>query len=98
MNDQDEYRRQTEQCLRAAEAAPQEIRLRRFSKWGNARLANATRHFATCKAIDGIGADVFRHACAMGLEGSVLTRLGSTYRAGRSPDWIRTKNPDWKRR
>jgi hypothetical protein len=34
MNDQDEYRRQTEQCLRAAEAAPQEIRLRRVFEMG----------------------------------------------------------------
>src|SRR5262249_4185246 len=37
---------------------------------------------------------VFRHACKMGLEGIVSKRLGSPYRSGRSPDWLKTKNPD----
>ena len=36
---------------------------------------------------------VFRHACALGLEGIVSKRLGSRYRSGRSRDWIRSKNP-----
>ena len=30
----------------------------------------------------------------MGLEGIVSKRLGSTYRSGRSPDWLKFKNPD----
>jgi bifunctional non-homologous end joining protein LigD len=37
---------------------------------------------------------VFRHACKMGLEGIVSKRLGSSYRSGRSPDWLKMKNPD----
>jgi bifunctional non-homologous end joining protein LigD len=37
---------------------------------------------------------VFRHACKMGLEGIVSKRLGSPYRSGRSPDWLKFKNPD----
>jgi bifunctional non-homologous end joining protein LigD len=37
---------------------------------------------------------VFRHACSMGLEGIVSKRLGSRYRSGRSPDWLKFKNPD----
>jgi bifunctional non-homologous end joining protein LigD len=37
---------------------------------------------------------VFRHACKMGLEGIVSKRLGSRYRSGRSPDWLKKKNPD----
>ena len=37
---------------------------------------------------------VFRHACAMGLEGIVSKRLGSRYRSGRSKDWLKFKNPD----
>src|SRR5436190_1804872 len=52
---------------------------------------------------------VFRHACKMGLEGIVSKRLGSRYRSGRSPDWLKFKNPaapavrreaeeDWGRR
>jgi ATP-dependent DNA ligase len=36
----------------------------------------------------------FRHACKMGLEGIVSKRLGSRYRSGRSPDWLKFKNPD----
>jgi ATP-dependent DNA ligase len=37
---------------------------------------------------------VSRHACKMGLEGIVSKRLGSRYRSGRSPDWLKFKNPD----
>jgi bifunctional non-homologous end joining protein LigD len=39
------------------------------------------------------GESVFRHACTMGLEGIVSKRLGSAYRPGRSPDWLKMKNP-----
>ena len=35
---------------------------------------------------------VFHHACKMGLEGIVSKRLGSHYRSGRSPDWLKFKN------
>ncbi len=37
---------------------------------------------------------VFRHACKMGLEGIVSKRLGSRYTSGRSPDWLKFKNPE----
>jgi ATP-dependent DNA ligase len=40
------------------------------------------------------GEAVFRHACKMGLEGIVSKRLGSRYRSGRSPDWLKFKNPE----
>ena len=40
------------------------------------------------------GAVVFLHACKMGLEGIVSKRLGSHYRSGRSPDWLKFKNPE----
>ena len=36
---------------------------------------------------------MFQHACKMGLEGIVSKRLGSRYRSGRSPDWLKFKNP-----
>jgi ATP-dependent DNA ligase len=36
----------------------------------------------------------FRHACRMGLEGIVAKRRDKPYRSGRSPDWIKVKNPD----
>jgi bifunctional non-homologous end joining protein LigD len=38
------------------------------------------------------GETVFRHACKMGLEGIVSKRKDSTYRSGRSPDWLKMKN------
>jgi bifunctional non-homologous end joining protein LigD len=37
---------------------------------------------------------VFRHACAMGLEGIVSKRLGSRYTSGRTRDWLKFKNPE----
>ncbi len=42
----------------------------------------------------GDGATVFRHACAMGLEGIVAKRRDRPYRSGRCADWIKIKNPD----
>jgi bifunctional non-homologous end joining protein LigD len=39
------------------------------------------------------GDAVFRHACKLGFEGIVSKRLGSRYRSGRSPDWLKMKNP-----
>ena len=40
------------------------------------------------------GTTIFGHACAMGLEGIVAKRRDRPYRSGRSPDWIKVKNPD----
>jgi hypothetical protein len=39
-------------------------------------------------------AAVFHHACKLGAEGIVSKRLGSRYRSGRSPDWLKLKNPE----
>jgi bifunctional non-homologous end joining protein LigD len=39
------------------------------------------------------GALVFAHTCKLGVEGIVSKRLGSRYRSGRSPDWLKFKNP-----
>jgi bifunctional non-homologous end joining protein LigD len=40
------------------------------------------------------GAIVFREACKLGCEGIVSKRLGSSYRSGRSPHWVKVKNPN----
>ena len=40
------------------------------------------------------GQAVFRHACAMGLEGIASKRRDRPYRSGRSSDWVKIKNPD----
>ena len=37
---------------------------------------------------------VFHEACKLGAEGIVSKRLGSRYRSGRSPDWLKFKNPE----
>jgi hypothetical protein len=39
------------------------------------------------------GAEVFKHACALGCEGIVSKRLSSRYVSGRSLTWRKTKNP-----
>ena len=44
--------------------------------------------------IEGDGETIFRHACKLGLEGIVSKRKDSPYRSGRSPDWLKMKNPD----
>jgi hypothetical protein len=40
------------------------------------------------------GPQVFHHACKLGLEGIVSKRKDSRYRSGRSPHWIKSKNPN----
>ena len=40
-----------------------------------------------------VGPTVFAHAGKMGLEGIVSKRKDSMYRSGRSPDWLKMKNP-----
>jgi len=41
---------------------------------------------------------MFRHACAMGLEGIVLKRARSRYKSGRCLSWGKVKNPAYERR
>jgi len=43
--------------------------------------------------LEGDGPTVFAQACRLGLEGIVSKRKGSSYRSGRSPDWLKMKNP-----
>jgi bifunctional non-homologous end joining protein LigD len=42
---------------------------------------------------EGDGDIVYQHACKLGCEGVVSKRLGSPYRSGRSPHWVKVKNP-----
>jgi bifunctional non-homologous end joining protein LigD len=46
------------------------------------------------KHLEGDGPTIFAHACKMGLEGIVSKRKDSPYRSGRSPDWLKMKNPN----
>jgi bifunctional non-homologous end joining protein LigD len=43
------------------------------------------------------GAEMFEHACRLGLEGMVSKRRDGRYRSGRSSGWLKIKNPDYKR-
>jgi bifunctional non-homologous end joining protein LigD len=43
--------------------------------------------------VEGDGAIIYKHACPLGCEGIVSKRLGTPYRAGRSPHWLKIKNP-----
>ena len=43
--------------------------------------------------MEGNGPTVFAHACKLGLEGIVSKRNDSPYRSGRSPHWLKMKNP-----
>jgi len=43
--------------------------------------------------IEADGPTVFAHACKMSLEGIVSKRKDSPCRSGRSPDWLKMKNP-----
>jgi len=46
-----------------------------------------------CEFFEGNGDILFEHACKLGCEGIVSKRLGSPYRSGRSPHWVKVKNP-----
>ena len=39
------------------------------------------------------GAMIFKHACTLGCEGIASKRLDSPYSSGRSPHWVKVKNP-----
>jgi bifunctional non-homologous end joining protein LigD len=56
-------------------------------------LAKASSGIRFNEHIEGDGETVFRHACKLGLEGIVSKRKDSAYRSGRSPDWLKMKNP-----
>ena len=46
------------------------------------------------EVFEGDGDILFEHACKFGCEGIVSKRLGSLYRSGRSPNWVKVKNPN----
>ena len=56
-------------------------------------LAKAGPGLRLNEHIEADGPTVFAHACKMGLEGIVSKHKTSTYCSGRSPDWLKSKNP-----
>jgi bifunctional non-homologous end joining protein LigD len=57
-------------------------------------LKRARQGIRLSEHLDGNGALALRHACFMGLEGIVAKRRNRPYKSGRSPDWVKVKNPD----
>jgi bifunctional non-homologous end joining protein LigD len=57
-------------------------------------LSNAGPGIRYNEHIEGDAEDIFRHACKLRLEGIVSKLRRSPYRSGRSPHWIKLKNPD----
>ena len=41
------------------------------------------------------GEAMFRHACALGLEGIISKRLDKPYVSGRCTSWVKVKNPGY---
>ena len=58
-----------------------------------ATLASVVAKGGPNEHIEGDGEAIFRHACKLRLEGIVSKRKDSPYRSGRSPDWLKFKNP-----
>jgi bifunctional non-homologous end joining protein LigD len=56
-------------------------------------LAKAASGLRLNEHIEADGPTVFAQACRMGLEGIVSKLRHSPYRSGRSPDWLKSKNP-----
>jgi bifunctional non-homologous end joining protein LigD len=60
-------------------------------------LAKLLRHphagIAYNQHYDADGAVIYKQACALGCEGIVSKRLGSSYRSGRADCWVKVKNP-----
>ncbi len=57
-------------------------------------LARAAPGLRLNEHLEADGPDVFHHARMLGLEGIVSKRRDSQYRSGRSPHWIKSKNPN----
>jgi bifunctional non-homologous end joining protein LigD len=56
-------------------------------------LQKADHGIFLCEHIEEDAAVVFHHACKLGVEGIVSKRRGSPYLSGRSPHWLKLKNP-----
>jgi ATP-dependent DNA ligase len=56
-------------------------------------LSKASRGVLVNEHFEKDGPVVFAHACKLGLEGIVSKLKNSRYRSGRSPDWLKSKNP-----
>ena len=82
------------QDVRSEPLAERRKRLVRLLSRSNKALRDGIQ---ISEALAGDGKAIFRHACAMGLEGIVSKRIGSRYVSGRTRAWLKTKNPNFAR-
>jgi ATP-dependent DNA ligase len=58
------------------------------------KLSRAGPRIQFNEHIEQDGALVFDHVCRLGFEGIVSKRKGSPYSSGKSPHWLKSKNPE----
>ena len=63
-------------------------------KAGLAKLLRKSAAIVYTEHLTGDGKIIFEHACGLGIEGIVSKRVDAPYRSGRSPAWLKTKNPE----
>jgi bifunctional non-homologous end joining protein LigD len=57
-------------------------------------LSEAEPGLRLSEHLESHGPAMFKRACALGLEGIVSKRPDAPYKSGRSPHWLKVKNPD----
>lgn len=77
--------------LRPRPLTERKARLKRF-------LSRRNRVLRYVEHMDDGGAEMFDHACRLGLEGIVSKRRDLPYRSGRSAAWLKIRNPAYERR
>ena len=77
---------------------PLEERRKRLAKLLSRKNKAMREGVQLSEALSGEGQRIFRHACAMGLEGIVSKRIGSRYVSGRTQASLKMKNPNFERR
>ena len=75
---------------------PLPLEERRARLWTTLRRARPS--LRVVEHLEGDGEAIFRHACALGLDGIVSKRRDARYRSGRSLTWLKIKNPTYERR
>jgi bifunctional non-homologous end joining protein LigD len=63
---------------------------------GSSTWCRATGHIQLSELFEW-GAGLYAKACELGLEGVVSKRAASTYRGARVSDWLKAKNPLYRR-
>jgi bifunctional non-homologous end joining protein LigD len=60
-------------------------------------LRGSSKALRFSEHLEGDGPEIYRHACALELEGIVSKRRDFGYRSGRTAAWLKIRNPDYER-